>query len=170
LPVDQVTKSMRQALASVDPALPLSSVTTMRSVLDGSVAQPRFSMLMLMICAGLAVVLAAVGIYGVISYNVSQRLAEIGVRVALGATRGDVLRLVIGQAMRITTVGLAIGLGIALGTGRVLANQLYEVKPGDPLVLAGVTVFLALVALLAAALPALRATQVAPTMAIRGNT
>ena len=166
--VEQVTGSMRQALASVDPAVPLATVTTLRSVLEGSVSQPRFSMLMASIFAVVALVLASGGIYGVISYNVSQRLNEIGVRVALGATRGDVLRLVIGNAMKMTAVGLLIGIGITLGAGRFLANQLFEVKPSDPVVLGGVTIFLGMIALLASTLPALRATRISPTVAIRG--
>jgi predicted permease len=168
-PVDQVTAALRRELATIDPILPLANVTTLNSVIDEFVAQPRFSMLMLSIFASVALMLAASGIYGVITYNVSQRWNEIGVRVALGATRGDVMRLVIGHAMKMTALGLAIGIGIALATGRVIANQLYEVKPGDPLVLAGVTLFLAVIALLASAVPAIRATRIAPTVAIRGD-
>ena len=168
-PVEEVTRSMRQAVSAIDPAVPLANVTTLRSVIEESVSQPRFSMLMLSIFAAVALALAAGGIYGVISYNVSQRLNEIGVRMALGATRGDVLRLVIGHAMRMTAAGLLIGIGITLGAGRVIANQLFEVKPSDPMVLGGVTLFLALIALAASALPALRATRIAPTAAVRGN-
>jgi putative ABC transport system permease protein len=168
-PVDQVTRGLRREVAAVDPDLPLANVVTLNSVIDEYVAQPRFSMLMLSIFAGVALVLAAGGIYGVITYNVSQRWNEIGVRLALGATRMDVMRLVIGHAMKMTAVGLAIGIGIALWTGRVIANQLFEVKPSDPLVLVGVTLFLAVIALLASAVPAFRATRIAPTVAIRGE-
>jgi len=166
-PTDQVTAALRRELAAIDPNLPLANVQTLRSIVDGFVAQPRFSMLMLAIFAGVALLLAAVGIYGVISYNVAQRWTEIGVRIALGATRGDILRLVVGHAMSITAVGLGLGVGIALASGRVIARLLYDVDPSDPVVLAAVTAFLAAVALIASALPALRATRIAPTVAIR---
>jgi putative ABC transport system permease protein len=169
VPIDQVTRSLRREVAAIDPDVPLANVVTLRSVIEEAVAQPRFSMLMLSIFASVALLLAAGGIYGVITYNVSQRWNEIGVRVALGATRKDVMRLVIGHAMKMTAAGLAIGIGIALGSGRVIANQLYEVKPSDPLVLVGVTLFLAIIALLASAVPAVRATRIAPTVAIRGD-
>ena len=166
-PTDQVTAALRREMEAIDPNLPLANVLTLRSVVDGFVAQPRFAMLMLAIFAGVALLLAAVGIYGVISYNVAQRWTEIGVRIALGATRGDILRLVVGHAMSITAVGLGLGVGIALASGRVIARLLYEVEPSDPVVLAAVTAFLAAVALIASALPALRATRIAPTVAIR---
>jgi putative ABC transport system permease protein len=168
-PVDQVAGALRREVAAIDPDVPLANVVTLHSVIDGFVAQPRFSMLMLSLFAGVALLLAAGGIYGVITYNVSQRWNEIGVRLALGATRKDVMRLVIGHAMKMTAVGLVIGIGIALWTGRVIANQLYEVKPSDPLVLVGVTLFLAIISLLASAVPAVRATRIAPTVAIRGD-
>jgi putative ABC transport system permease protein len=169
LPAEQLTPALRRAVAEVDPNLPLANVTTLRAVVEGEVAQPRFSMLMLSIFAVVALMLAAIGLYGVISYDVAQRWSEIGVRVALGATRRDVLRLIVGRAMKITAAGLAIGVGIALASGQVIARLLYDVQPRDPLVLGAVTLFLAAVALAAAALPAYRATRIEPTVAIRGD-
>jgi putative ABC transport system permease protein len=169
MPAEQLTPALRRAVAEVDPNLPLANVTTLRAVVEGEVAQPRFSMLMLSIFAAVALMLAAIGLYGVLSYDVAQRWSEIGVRVALGATRRDVLRLIVGRAMKITAAGLAIGVGIALASGEVIARLLYDVQPRDPLVLGAVTLFLAAVALAAAALPAYRATRIAPTVAIRGD-
>ena len=169
MPAEQLTSALRRAIAEVDPNLPLANVTTLRAVVEGEVAQPRFSMLMLSIFAAVALMLAAIGLYGVISYDVVQRWNEIGVRVALGASRRDVLRLIVGRAMKITTAGLAIGVGIALVSGQVIAGLLYDVQPRDPIVLGAVTLFLAAVALAAAAFPAYRATRIAPTVAIRGS-
>jgi putative ABC transport system permease protein len=131
------------------------------------VAQPRFSMLMLTIFAALALVLAAVGLYGVISYSVTQRSREIGVRIALGARRGNVIGSVVGRAMGLTGLGIGLGTLGSLAAGRLLSGLLYGVTATDPLVFGGVVLLLAAVALVAAGIPALRASRIDPVMTMR---
>jgi len=165
-PLEELLPLLRRETAALDRNLPLANVTTLDDALDESVAQERFSMLMLGIFAALALMLAAVGIYGLIAYSVAQRAQEIGVRIALGARRADVLGLVVGQAMRLTLLGILLGAVAALGSGRLIASLLFEVEPGDPSVLAGAALLVAAVALLAAGLPALRAAQTEPRAAL----
>ncbi|HKH50112.1 MAG TPA: ABC transporter permease [Thermoanaerobaculia bacterium] len=165
-PLEQLLPLLRREIAAFDRNLPLANVTTLDDALDSSVAQERFSMLMVGIFAALALVLAAVGIYGVIAYSVAQRSQEIGVRIALGARRADVLALVVGEGMRLTLLGIVLGAAAALGAGRVIASLLFEIEPGDPAVLAGAALLVAAVALLAAGLPALRAAQTDPRAAL----
>jgi putative ABC transport system permease protein len=124
-------------------------------------------MILLTIFAGVALALAAVGIYGVINYSVTQRTQEIGIRMALGAARGAVLRLVVGQAMALAVAGIAAGAAGAWLLTRLMRNLLFGVEPSDPLTFAAVAVVLAVIALAAAALPALRATKVDPAVALR---
>ena len=126
-------------------------------------------MLLLAIAGGMALVLSAVGIYGVISYTVSQRRGEIGVRMALGAHAGQVGRMVVGQSLRVAGVGIAIGLAGALATTRVMQSLLFNVSPTDPATLAGVTVVLVILGAAAAYVPARRATQVDPVEVLRGD-
>ena len=166
-PVENVAKLLRRELAAMDRELPLSDVTTLDQQIEESVAQPRFSMLMLSVFAALALVLAAVGLYGVISYSVTQRAREIGVRIALGARRGTVIGSVVGRAMALTAVGIAIGTLGSLAAGKPLAKLLYDVKATDPLVFSGVVVLLGVVALVAAGIPALRASRIDPVTAMR---
>jgi putative ABC transport system permease protein len=169
VPTEQLTASVRRALAEVNPNVPLALVSTMDATLAEYVAEPRFSMLLVTIFAGVALLLASVGIYGVISYNVTQRSNEIGVRMALGAQRRDVVGLVVGQAMTMAAAGVAIGVLLALWGSRMLSSMLFGVGPRDPLVLGSVAVFLILVALAAALAPALRAARIDPTVAIRAG-
>jgi putative ABC transport system permease protein len=138
-------------------------------VLDASVAQRRLTMLLLAVFAGLALALAAVGIYGVIAYSVTQRTQEIGIRMALGAQRAAVMRMVVGQAMTLAAIGLAAGALGAWFLTRLMQKLLYGVTPSDPLTFASVAAVLALVAAAAASGPGLRATRVAPVVALRAE-
>jgi putative ABC transport system permease protein len=139
----------------------------MEEVLSDSIARQRFSMLLLAVFAGVALALAAVGLYGVMSYTVAQRTREIGLRMALGAQRGDVLRLVVGQGLRLVFVGVGIGLAAALALTRLMSSLLYGVSATDPLTLAVISLLLVSVAALASYIPARRATKVDPLVALR---
>ncbi len=168
-PAEQVTAQLRRALAEVDRDVPLERVGTMDAALAVEVQGPKFSMLLLTIFAAVALALASVGIYGVISYNVTQRTGEIGVRVALGAQRRDVVALVVGQAMTMAAAGVAIGVLLALWGGKSLSAMLFGVGPRDPLALGAASVFLLAVAFAAALAPALRAMRIDPTIAMRAD-
>ncbi|HTX38201.1 MAG TPA: ABC transporter permease [Bryobacteraceae bacterium] len=158
---------VRGAVAQLDPGDIIYNVQTMDDVIAGSFAARRLSMVLLGIFAALALVLSCVGIYGVISYVVGQRTHEIGVRMALGAQRRDVMRLVLGEGVKLALVGVAVGIAAALGLTRLIANQLFGVTPQDPLTFGAVAILLALVALLACHLPARRAVRVDPMVALR---
>ena len=164
---EALAPSVRLAIANVDRDLPLFRVTTMERMVSDSLAQRRFSMLLLGIFAGLALVLAVVGLYGVMSYGVAQRTHEIGLRMALGAQARDVLRMIVGQGMALVGAGLALGLLGAFGMTRLMSSLLYGVSASDPLTYAGIAALLAAVALLASYLPARRATRVDPMVALR---
>ena len=168
-PAEQMTAQLRRALAEVDRYVPLERVQTMDAALAVETEGPKFSMLLLTIFAAVALALASVGIYGVTSYNVTQRTGEIGVRVALGAQRRDVLALVVGQAMAMAAAGVAIGVLLALWGGKILSAMLFGVGPRDPLVLGAASVFLLAVAFAAALAPALRAMRIDPTIAMRAD-
>lgn len=162
-----LTGAVRQQVLSTDPDQPVANITTMAQLLSASVAQPRFNFMLLTVFACVALALAAVGIYGVISYSVAQRTREIGIRMALGAQASDVLRLVLGQGFRLILLGLALGLLAALALTRVLAGLLFEVKPTDPLTYGAIALLLAGVAALACYVPARRAAKVDPMVALR---
>jgi putative ABC transport system permease protein len=162
-----VSAALPGVIRSVDKNEPISSVSTMEQLVSQSVDEPRFRTLLLGIFAGLAFLLAVVGIYGIVSYSVSQRTHELGVRMALGAERHDVLKLVVGQGMRQTLMGVAVGLLAALGLTRLLASYLYSVRPTDPVTFLVVSAVMLVVALLASYIPARRATKVDPMVALR---
>jgi putative ABC transport system permease protein len=159
--------SVRKALLEVDPAQPAANVRTMEDVMGALIAQRRFVLSLLAGFAGLALLLAAIGLYGLIAYTVSHRTREIGIRMALGATRGAVLTLVLRQGMILSGIGVLLGAASGLGLTRVLTGWLFEVKPTDPATLAGASLMLLLSALLACWLPARRATKVDPMEALR---
>ncbi len=157
----------REAVHAIDRNLPLSNVNTMEALVDASVGQRRLSMILLEVFSAIAIVLASIGIYGVMSYSVTQRTRELGIRMALGAARSRVLGLVVGQGMLLAGIGVAIGLVAALALTRFLSNQLFGVGATDPATFIGVTVLLSVIALLATMVPALRATRVDPVVALR---
>jgi putative ABC transport system permease protein len=167
--LEQMTAQLRRALAEVDGDVPLERVQTMDAALAIELEAPKFSMLMLTLFAAVALALASVGIYGVISYNVTQRTSEIGVRVALGAQRRDVVRLVVGQAMAMAAAGVVVGVLLAVWGGKGLSSLLFGVGPRDPVVLGAASVFLLAVAFAAAMAPALRAMRIDPTIAMRAD-
>jgi putative ABC transport system permease protein len=162
-----VAPAVRQAVWSVDPTQPVSNVRTMEEILAEEVAQRRIGMTLLAAFAALALLLASLGIYGVLSYAVTQRTQEIGIRLALGAGRKEVLRLVLTDGMRLAGAGLAIGLGVSFALTRLMTSLLFGVSATDPRTLAGVTLLLTAVALLACYVPARRATKVDPMIALR---
>src|SRR5215469_2663192 len=159
--------SMRQAVEGVDPSAVIYDVRPMEEIVGRSISTQRLTMLLLSVFSGLALVLSAIGIYGVIAYLTGQRTHEIGVRVVLGASREDVLRVVLGQGMRMTLIGVAIGIAAAFGLTRLIARMIYGVGTTDPLTFAGVAVLLSAVALCACYIPARRATRVDPIVALR---
>jgi ABC-type antimicrobial peptide transport system permease subunit len=161
--------SLQAELRAVDSSLPLFDVAPLEAVVDSSVSQRRFSMLLLLIFAGVAVVLASLGIYGVIAYTVTQRTRELGIRMALGARQADILGLLVGQGMRMTLVGVGIGLTLALALGRLLRTLLYGIQAHDPLTFVAVAALLVGVALVATWLPARRATKVDPAITLRAE-
>jgi putative ABC transport system permease protein len=159
--------TVRGELAAMDRDLPIADVRLMDNIAAAAVSGPRLALLLVGIFAALALVLATVGIYGVISYSVTQRIHEIGVRVALGAQLGDVLRLVVGQGMKLAAAGVAFGLVAALALHSVMNSLLYGVSATDPLTLAAVSLVLMMIAAVACYIPARRATRVDPVVALR---
>ncbi len=162
--------AMRAASAELrrmEPALVIDNAATMSQRIGDSVAPRRLNLVLFGLFAGLALILACVGLYGVIAYSAGQRVQEFGIRMALGAEPRDVLALVLGQGLRLALTGVVIGIVAALGLTRLLVGLLFGVQPGDPIILCGVAVVLTIVALLACWLPAYRATRVAPTAALR---
>jgi ABC-type antimicrobial peptide transport system permease subunit len=158
---------IRAIIRNLDPSMPVSEVRTVDDVMSASVAQPRFAMVLLGAFATLALVLAVVGIYGVLAYTVSQRTQEIGIRMALGAEAGQVVGLVVRQGMFTALAGVAVGTGVAWFMTDLMSGLLYGVAPQDPAIFASVPVLFTAVALLACWVPAMRASRVRPASALR---
>jgi ABC-type antimicrobial peptide transport system permease subunit len=162
-----LANSLSGAIHEIDSNQPVVNIRTMEQNVALSVAEPRFRTLLLAILAGLALLIAAVGIYGVMSFAVGQRTREIGTRMALGSTPGQVFRLVIGDGLRLTVIGVVIGLAAGAVFSRLIRSFLFEVGVADPLAISLVTLLLVAVAVTACYIPARRATRVDPTVALR---
>jgi putative ABC transport system permease protein len=164
-----LTASVRGAIREMDPNLPVADVRTMADVVGTALATPRFTSVLLSIFAALALTLSAIGIYGVLSYLVSRRTREIGIRVAIGARRLDVVRMVLGNGLGLALIGIAGGMALAFGITRLLRGLLHGVTPADPATFAAGAVLLTLVSVLASAVPAWRASRVDPVIALRSE-
>jgi predicted permease len=162
-----LTSAVSNAIHQVDGEMPLRDIFTMDEFVANSLSQQRFNVLLLGAFSGLALLLAAVGIYSVLSYNVKRSVREIGIRLALGAQIGDVLRMVVFEGMKPALLGVALGVAGALALGRLLSSLIFEVKPSDPITFLAVALLLALIALLASLIPAYRAAKVDPMTALR---
>ena len=162
-----ILRAVRAEVAAIDRDLPIARVASMATLESAALARERFNALILVVFAGTALLLAAVGLYGVMAYLVSQRQAEIGIRLALGGGPRHVARMVIGDGMRMALAGIVLGTLASLALARVLKGLLYGIAPTDPLTYVTIAVTLALVALAATALPALRATKADPVSALR---
>jgi putative ABC transport system permease protein len=162
-----LTSSLRAVAASIDPNEPISGIKTMDEMIQDSVGSRRVTLILLGVFSALALVLAGIGIYGVISYSVAQRTQEIGIRMALGAARRDVIQMILLQGARIVSAGLIIGVLAAFGLTRYLEKLLFSVSPADPSTFALVALVLAFVAVLACYIPARRALRVDPMTALR---
>jgi predicted permease len=161
-----VSAAARKTIARIDPAIPVK-VSTLEQFHSDAVALPRFRTFLLIVFAGLAATLATAGVYAVMSYVAAQRQAEMGVRLALGATGGDVVSILVGRGAKLTAIGLACGLAMALVMGRLIESMLYGIRLEDPLAIGGAVLLLSGAALLAALIPALRASRVDPVLALR---
>jgi putative ABC transport system permease protein len=159
--------AVRQRVRELDPELPVSTVRSMDQWLSASAAQPRLNAVLVAVFASVALLIAAIGVYGVLSYSVAQRTREIGLRMAMGAQRGNVLRLVVREGMLVSLAGIGAGIAAAIAVSRVLASLLYGVPERDPATFAVVAAALAVVALAACAVPAWRASKVDPIVALR---
>jgi ABC-type antimicrobial peptide transport system permease subunit len=164
-----MTATLRAALGEVDPDIPLLDPQPLTSLVSQTVADRRLAMTMLGGFAGLALVLASIGVYSVMACVVSQRTAEIGIRMALGATPRSVLRMVLGQGVRLAAIGIAIGIAVALAVTRLMQRALFEVRPHDPGIYLGLAALILGVACLACWIPARRATRIDPIAALRAE-
>jgi putative ABC transport system permease protein len=159
--------AVRQVVASIDEEQPVFGIATMQEVVDTSISEPRITLMLLGLFSGLALVLAAIGIYGVISYSVGQREKEFGIRIALGAKHGDVLRLVLAQGGKIAAAGIVTGTAASLGLTQLMAKLLYSVSAFDPATFAAAGFGLALIAIVACYIPARRSLGLDPLIALR---
>ena len=164
-----ISTAVQREFRAVDGQMPVSKVCTMEEVISQGVARQQFNMLLLSIFAAIALVLAAIGIYGLMSYSVEQQTQELGIRMALGAAKQDILRLIVRQGMTPALIGVGVGLAIAFGLTRLLASLLYGVKASDPLTFGGVAAVLLAVALASTYIPARRAARVDPALALRDD-
>jgi putative ABC transport system permease protein len=162
-------RPVERRLQALDPDMEISTFSTMGQLVGRQLVRPRFNMSLMGVFASVALMLAAIGIYGVISYSVAQRTREIGIRVALGAGEREIVRSVLGRGMALTITGVALGLAGALGVTRLLASLLVGVRPTDPLTFTAIAMLLVLVALLACYVPARRATRVDAIVALRSE-
>jgi predicted permease len=167
LPAESLASAIRRIVHGMDPTLPIVRLRTMDEVFAATVARPRFLAQLLGIFAGVALALAAIGTYGILSYSVSERRKEIGIHMALGATRGSVMRMVVGQGMRLTAAGVIVGAGASFALTRLLQAQLFNVRPSDPATMAAVVGAITMVALAACFVPASRAMRVDPMVVLR---
>jgi ABC-type antimicrobial peptide transport system permease subunit len=168
-PLQALAPAIRRSVAEMDAALPIVQLRTLEDVVGTSVTRQRFLSLLLGIFAAVALTLAAIGTYGILSYMVTERQREIGIRMALGAGHGQVVRLVLGQGLSIAIVGIALGVGGAFGLSRLVRSLLYGVSPSDPATYALVAAVIAAVATAACVVPMRRATRVDPLEAIRAE-
>jgi putative ABC transport system permease protein len=167
LPVDSLANSYRSVVQGLDPSLPLIRIQSMDDAFGAAIVRPRFLTLLLSIFAALALALAAVGTYGILSYLVSQRTQEIGIRMALGADRATILRLVMRRGLLLAVAGIGVGLAASFAATRLMASLLFNVEPTDPATLAAVAAIIVVVATLACLVPAWRATRVDPLVVMR---
>ncbi|MGH9693665.1 MAG: FtsX-like permease family protein, partial [Bryobacteraceae bacterium] len=158
---------IQQEVLAVDGQMPVAQIRTMEQVLAEGISRQNFNMLLLSIFAAIALLLAAIGIYGIMAYSVEQRTQELGIRMALGASRKSMLGLIIRQGMKLAGIGVLAGLAVSFGLARLLSSLLYGVKASDPITFAAVAIILTLVAFLATYIPALRAMKVDPLIALR---
>jgi putative ABC transport system permease protein len=165
----QIAGALKQEMRQLDPTLPLNRIRSMDDVVHESIAATRLLSLVTLLFAGAALLLATIGIYGVMAYSVARRAKELGIRLALGAAPAQILRLVMGQGLRLAACGIGAGLILAALAGQALAAVLYGISPWNPLVYSAVALLLTLVAALATFLPAWRATRIDPATALRGE-
>ena len=167
IPPAQLAGDVRRTILTIDPQQPISNVSTMEQMLSTGVRHQRFTLLLMIIFAALGILIAAVGIYGVVSYGVTQRTHEIGIRIALGERTGNVLRMIIENGLKIALIGIGIGTVASLMMVRLLSGLLFGVRPTDPVTFVAVAFLLLVVVLLACYFPARRATKVDPVVALR---
>jgi len=164
---EAVLGTVRGEVQQLDRNLPLTGVFTLTEIFDQSLWAPRMGASLLAVFAGLSLILAVIGIYGVMAYSVNQRRRELGIRMALGASQGEVLRLVVQQGLRLTTMGVIVGLAVSFAASRLIATMLFDVSPTDVVTFVAVPLMLALAALMASYIPARRATRIDPMVALR---